>query len=469
MERKKSTIKIGYMPLAHDSYWQYFPEHHETAMGWSSKYRDFLSQFGSIVETGHLVDCPQRSAEARLLFQKEDADVFILPTVTYSTPDDIMLDLKRFRRPTIVWNTQASRGIPDDMDFDGWMMEHGVTGVPGLTNLLQREGIPYFLISGHYGDERVKREFAVYLEAIRAVKTIWGSRIGIFGHVYPGMLDFGYDPAAFFTTFGAATVEILDAKVLTAFKEADEKDVRVLEEKLCRDYQKDGDFEGEEFSRSVRLAIGMKKVADDLRLTAATVYCQSMWQHPEIGVVSCLGNSLFAEAGLFTTCEGDVPTALAGLILNSLSGDESVFTEIWCNDFEKDMFMMGHSGMMNLKHIPKDGKTAKMSRHPWWNGCKGHGVCFQVQVPPGKITLLGICPVRNGGFRMVNVAGSITDRPYVPLGAPNYFVKLEKPITEFLEAFGETGAAHHLAFAYGDWTKQVRAVAKILGVDYVLL
>jgi L-arabinose isomerase len=469
MQQKDRTLRIGYMPLAHDSYWHYFPEHRETAIGWSAKYRDFLSQFGSIVETGRLVDCPERSVEARLLFQKEDVDVFVLPTVTYSTPDDIMLDLKRFRRPTIVWNTQASRGIPNDMDFDRWMMEHGVTGVPGLTNLLQREDIPYFLVSGHYSEERVRQEFTVYLEAIRAVKAIWGSRIGIFGHVYPGMIDFGYDPATFYTTFGAATVEILDARVLAAFKEADAEDVERLEGKLCADYKRDEDFEDEEFTRSVRLAVGMQKVAEELRLDAATVYCQSMWQHPEIGVVSCVGNSLFAEAGVFTTCEGDVPTALAGLMLGSLSGGESVFTEIWCNDFERDMFMMGHSGMMNLKHVPKDGKSARMSRHPWWNGCKGYGACFQVQLPAGKITLLGICPTRGGGFRMVTAIGHITDRPYVPLGTPNYFVKLEKPITEFLEEFGETGAAHHLAFAYGDWTRHVKAIAKILAVDYVKL
>jgi L-arabinose isomerase len=460
-------IKIGYMPLAHGTYWTFFPKHLEVALALSATYKSYLSQFGTIVETGNLIDCPQRSLEARLLFQKEDVDVVVLTTVTYSTPDDIMLDLKRFSRPTIVWNTQASSGIPDTMDFDAWMMEHGVTGVPGLTNMLQRQGIPYFLVSGHHTSERVSKEFHVCLGAVRAVKTIWGSRIGIFGHLYPGMIDFGYDPATFFTTFGVATVEILDQKVLEAFRAVDPLEVTTLERKLCQRFEKDKDFVGEEFSHSVRLALAMRRVADELKLDGATVYCQMMWQHPEIGVVSCLGNSLLAEAGLFTTCEGDVPTALSGLILGSFSSGQSVFTEIWCNDFDNDQFLMGHSGMMNLKLFPEGSTPVRMSRHPWWQGCRGRGACFQLQMPPGEVTLMGICPGRSGGFRIVATTGAVTERKSSPLGAPNYFVKMNQPIDTFLEAFGRTGAAHHLSLSYGTWTPQISAVAKILGVEFV--
>jgi len=460
-------VKIGFMPLAHGTYWNFFPAHLEVAMAKSAAYRAFLSQFGTIVETGKLIDCPARSVEARLLFQKEDVDVLVLATVTYSTPDDIMLDLKRFPRPTIVWNTQASSGIPDTMDFDAWMMEHGVTGVPGLTNMLQRQGIPYFLVSGHHTSARVSRELQVLLRAVRAVRTIWGSRIGVFGHLYPGMIDFGYDPATFFTTFGVATVEILDSKVLQAFKAVDPGEAAALERGLRERFETDKDFEGEELSRSARLALAMRRVADELGLDAATVYCQAMWQHPEIGVVSCVGNSLMAEAGLFTTCEGDVPTALSGLILGSFCSGRSVFTEIWCNDFDNDQFLMGHSGMMNLKLFPEGSTPIRMSRHPWWNGCQGRGACFQLQMPPGEVTLMGICPGATRGFRFVATAASVTERASVPLGAPNYFVRMNQPIASFLEAFGRTGAAHHLSLAYGSWIPEISAVAKILGVEFV--
>jgi L-arabinose isomerase len=465
-DRDNTGIKIGYMPLAHDSYWKFFPKHLPAALHWANVFKDFLAQFGTICETGQLVDCPARSVEARRHFQAMDVDVFILATVTYSTPDDIVLDLKRFPRPTIIWNTQASPTLPPDTDFDKWMMEHGVTGVPGLANVMRREEIPYFMISGHYTNERVQKSFAKVLAGVRAAKALWGSRIGIFGHLYPGMIDFGYDPADLYCTFGVDTVNILDSKVAGAFKEVDPKEVTELEAGLCKKYSMADQFEGEEFARSARLALAMKRIAEEFKLDAATVYCQSMWQHPEVGVVSCIGNSMLAEQGIFCSCEGDVPTAVCGLIFNSLTAGKAVFTEIWTNDFDTDCFMMGHSGQMNLALFREDSKAVRLSRHPWWQGCHGRGACLQLQMPPGPVTLLGLCSTTEGGWRLVVTTGQVTERPTVPLGAPNFFLKLNRPIHEWIEDFGTTGAGHHLSMAYGDWTEELKVLAKLLQVDY---
>lgn len=466
MTKSDSNLKIGYMPLAHESYWTFFPEHLDAANESADTLREYLSQFGSVYDIGKLVDCQERSDEARLHFQAMDVDVLVLATVTYSTPDDILLDLKRFPRPTIVWNTQASSSIAADLDFGKWMMEHGITGVPGLTNVLGRAEIPYFLISGHLNNKRVEESFRIVTDAVKAAKAIWRSRIGIFGHLYPGMIDFGYDPAQLFATFGVNTVNILDTKVVVAFKEVDAKEVEALSKDLCSKYNAADDFQDEEFARSARLALAMRKVADDLKLDAATVYCQSMWQNPEIGVVSCVGNSLLAKDGIFCSCEGDIPTAVCGLIFNSLTGGKAVFTEIWTNDFDNDCFMMGHSGQMNLGLFEADSKGVKLSRHPWWDGCCGRGACLELQMPPGAVTLLGLTPTRQGGWRLVVTKGSVMDRAAVPLGAPNFFLKLHKPIVEWLEDYATTEAAHHISMAYGDWTEQLKALAKLFDVEY---
>jgi len=466
MTNVDNKLKIGYMPLAHDTYWKFFPEHLDNAQNWAKTYAEYVAQFGTVYETGSLIDCQARSKEARLLFQEKDVDILVLATVTYSTPDDIVLDLKKFPRPAIIWNTQASSSIAPDLNFDKWMMEHGVTGVPGLTNVFGREQIPYFLISGHYTSEKVKKSFSIATEAAKAVKDLWGSRIGIFGHLYPGMIDFGYDPAHLYCTFGVDTVSILDSKVVAAYKEVDAKDVEKLENDWQSKYSMAHKFQGEEFTHSARLALAMRRVAEDLELNAATVYCQSMWQNPEIGVVSCMSNSLLAQAGLFCSCEGDIPTAVCGLIFNSLTSGKGVFTEIWTNDFDNDCFMMGHSGMMNLALFDENTKQVKLSRHPWWDGCHGRGVCLQLQMPPGPVTVLGLCPTRQGNWRLVVTKGTVTDRPTTPLGAPNFFLKLHRPIVEWLEDFATTEAAHHLSMAYGDWAEQLKALARILKVEY---
>jgi len=191
-----------------------------------------------------------------------------------------------------------------------------------------------------------------------------------------------------------------------------------------------------------------------------------MWQNERIGVVACVGNSLLLEDGVFVTCEGDVPTALSGMILDNLSG-KGIFTEIWTNDFDNDQFMMGHSGQMNLELFKDRPRTVKLSRHPWWNGCHGRGACLQVTMPAGQATMLGITTARDGAWRMITTVGEVTDRPPVPLGAPNFFMKVKKPISEFLELWGGAGAAHHFAMAYGDYTPHLKALAKVLDIQYV--
>ncbi len=466
--KQNSELKIGLMPLAHETYWKFFPGHEKPAQELAKVFSGYLSRFGTVYETGRLIDCTARAKEARLLFQEKDVDVVVLATATYSTPDDIILDLKRFIRPTIMWNTQKSAAIPDDLDFDKWMFEHGITGVPGITNLLEREGMPYFLISGHHSSESVKKAFDVALSAVSAFKRMWGSKLGMIGHLYPGMIDFGYDPTSMYITFGAATKPILGTVIIDAFNRVKEKEVTSLAEELGKKYGKAGDFQGKEFLQSVRTALAMKKIVIEQELDAITVYCQSLWQQPEIGVVPCIGMSLLMHEGVFCSCEGDVPTALSGLILENLSGD-AFFTEIWCNDFQNDQFMMGHSGTMNLGLFDKNTKAVRMVRHPWWTGCSGRGACLEVKMPAGKGTIFSLSQVQGKHWRMIVSGVEVVDRNPVPLGAPNFFIKLQKPITQYLEELAALGAAHHFSMAYGDFTPHLKALAKILKIEYVFI
>ncbi len=466
IEGKKSRLKIGYMPLAHKIYWKFFPNHEESALALARRLKNYLGQFGTIYETGQLIDSMTRAKEARLLFQANDVDVLILATVTYSTPDDVLLDLKKYNRPIIIWNTQKSSSIPTNLDFNKWMLEHGVTGVAGLTRLFLQENFPCFLISGHLSSEAVKQMFSTTLEAVAAAKHLWGAKIGLFGHVYPGMMDFGYDPTSMFSKFGVSTVQIVETLVLNAYKAVAGKHIAALEKELLAKYTMADKFQGKEFTNSLRVALAMRQIVRDKKLDAATIYCQLIWQNPEIGVVPCIGNSLLMQDGIFFTCEGDVPTALAGMMLEYLSGNKGIFTEIWVNDFDKDQFLMGHSGQMNLGLFEDNTKSVKLNRHPWWDGCCGRGISLSVKMPPGKVTMLNISLKDNGKWWMIASMADVLDREPTPLGAPNFFMKMNKPISKFIEEWGEAGAAHHFAMAYGDWTSHLKALAKIFDIEY---
>jgi len=472
-QQPQGVLKIGYMPLAHDVYWKYFPEYEQPTAELGERLRVFLGQFGALVETGELIDSVPRAEQARRLFQAEDVDIIVMASATYSTPDDVILDLKRFPRPIVIWNTQQSAAIPPDMDFGMWMLEHGVTGVPGITNLLERARMPYFLITGHHSQPAVKTSFDTVMKAVAAFKRVWGSRLGMVGHLYPGMLDFGYDPTSMYTTFGASTVPISERAMVGAFEAAaagaSAGEVAALREQLDALYSRDAALPEEEYVRSLQTAVALKTVVEENELDAVTMYCQSLWQRPEMGVVPCLGMSLLMQQGTFFSCEGDVPTALSGLILQTMSG-AAFFTEIWCNDLANDQFMMGHSGTMNLSLFQDRQQDIGIVRHPWWDGCCGRGACLEVhRMPPGQGTMLCLSPGKDNRWRMIVSKPLVVERDPVPLGAPNFFVELEKPIGTYLQDLAALGAAHHFAMAYGDWTAHLQALAKILQIEYSLV
>ena len=134
-----------------------------------------------------------------------------------------------------------------------------------------------------------------------------------------------------------------------------------------------------------------------------------------------------------------------------------------------DLGWIAFIGLMNLALFEGSEGDAKWARHPWWDGCCGKGACLQVNMPPGEATMMSICSTREGGWRMVVTTCEVTGRAPVPLGAPNFFVKPDRPITAFIEDWGKAGAAHHLAMAYGDWTPHIRALSKLLDVEYLYL
>jgi L-arabinose isomerase len=121
---------------------------------------------------------------------------------------------------------------------------------------------------------------------------------------------------------------------------------------------------------------------------------------------------------------------------------------------------------MNLGLFEENPEAVQMVRHPWWTGCCGRGACLEVNMPPGKATLFSLSQAQGSHWRMIVSTVDVAERDPVPLGAPNFFVGLEKPIGQYTEELAALGAAHHFAMAYQDWTGHLQAVAKLLKIEY---
>jgi len=473
-----NKIKIGYMALGHAYFWDnYWPWLEESALFWSDKYKEYLSQFGEICDIGKLVDSPERGDEAARYFNEQHIDVVIMVTITYSTPDDVLLALKDLKKPVILWMTAASPTLPPDLKFDRfkdryphhdktWFWEHGACGTPGILSLMEMEKMNYFFIAGHRDSESVKESFRSITDAIYCAKRLWGARIGQVGHLFPGMIDFGHDPTQMFSTFGVTQVPILDWVFTEAFEAVEQKDVDAMSEEIKEKYTIAHEFQDKEFENSMRLIFALRRVIKENKLDALTMYCQSLWNNKRIGVVPCLGMSMLMQEGVFFSCEGDLPTALSGLIMHHF-GAKPIFTEIWLSDFEKNQFNMGHSGTMNLGYF-ENTKDVRVKRHPWWDGRCGRGACVDVGgMPHGEVTMLGITAIDGNKWRMIAATANVVDRPPLDLGCANFFLEPERSLEDFIRDWGKSSAGHHLAMCYGDRLKDIEVLAKVLGIQYV--
>lgn len=92
-----------------------------------------------------------------------------------------------FEVPFVIWNNQELKVLPEDLTFDQVMRNDCVSGVPQLTNALVKTGRKFKVITGAEDNEKIIAEIKEYMKFIKVVKVPKTARIGVIGHVYPGM------------------------------------------------------------------------------------------------------------------------------------------------------------------------------------------------------------------------------------------------------------------------------------------
>ncbi len=463
LSRKYSELRLGFIPLAMEGYWKSKPELKQKSIDFARVLEKYLTQFGCVYSMG-LVDSTNKAEECCLYLKQEDVDVIIVVEITFSLSGIIIPGLLKSGRPLIVWNTQKDATLAEDLSLNDFYINHGLSGVPCLTNVLVRNKAQFTLISGHLSDRKVDEEFNLSMQAISALKGLWGSRVGIIGHPYSGMLDFSYDATSLMSQFGVNTVHLSENEIVNAFKNVSDKEIASLAEIIQKQYTISRDFKDDEFNRSLRLACALETVVKDKQLDAVANYCQALFTHPEIGVVPCLGTSLLMQKGVQFSCEGDVPSAVACMVLRHFT-EKTTFSEMWSNDFKSDEVMMGHCGQQNLALFAENPESVMIRPHPWWEGCCGRGASLEMKMPPGEITIVNLSPIFEGKWRLTFTEAEIVDKLPRPFGAPNFTVRFQKPLAEFLNDWTHAGPSHHIAVAYGKWGKYLLRFAEFAELD----
>ncbi|NJD01977.1 MAG: hypothetical protein FIA99_05135 [Ruminiclostridium sp.] len=423
----------------------------------------FLQRFGEVIYPG-VVGEETGALNARNCFARGGADIIIAHEISFTLDLTCLQALDRLDIPVIIWNTQDKKTLNSDLDFAQTMANSGIAGVPQLTNALYKQGRKFKVMTGHEGQEKTYKQFEKVFKALSTAKSLRTSKIGMIGHVYPGMTTLTVEEAGFKEQVGPSVEHIMISDVIKASKEISlaeiETDIVNLRRKAEITGLKDTDL-----IQSSKIYFGFKKVLQKRNIDAAGILCGRIIQEEALGVAPCYALSRLLDDGIPTTCECDVPTAAAMLIVKSFAG-EAWFQEFYTMDMEKDLLMLSHCGYGNCS-LANPVYGIKVKPQPCFPGPAGSGAAYEFAAKEGDITIVSLTVSSNGKYKLVAALAEAVGIPPYPIACPQMMIRFKAGnLQDSIEAFCQSGAMHHMAVGYGDITDEIRLLAEFLNIGY---
>lgn len=434
------------------------------AMAAAQEIADGLAAYGDVVHPG-LVEEEHQAAEAARLFNAEDVDIIVAFELAYTkgiVPARCFIDTTA---PVLVWNTQKVRRLGEDDGFDVVMLNSGMAGMPELTAVLLRTGRDFEMVTSHWDDADGRRRVKEVITAAAVRRRLRNARIGLVGHPFEGMTDLMFDGLSLRQEVGPVVWPLEPEKIAVRFGEIDQAivDAAITAEKAKHTVE----MEPSLFERSVRLALAIESVVREYRFDAFTAFDQVWLTDPRVGIIPSFGTGRLCELGIPASPEGDVNCAVAQLIMQELAG-QSTTVENYVIDFDNNAVMFSHDGHGNPA-LGTPGQT-KVKHSIYYRGVEGFGAGFEFAYEPGPVTNLALVTTGDNLWRFVISEGEFLPFPPRPISAPQtLFRHHEMEVADWCDAWCQAGAPHHMAAAKGSWTSQLLALARMLGIDAVVV
>jgi L-arabinose isomerase len=459
----KAKIGVLVMALLEDDY-NKTGHMRQAATAAAQDIADVLARFGDVAHAG-LVEEESHAAAAARLFNAEDVDIIVAMELAYTkgvVPARCLIDTTA---PVLVWNAQRIARLGEQDGFDVVMLNSGMAGMPELTAVLTRTGRDFTMVTSQLEDPAGLAKVEATIQAAAIRRRLRTARIGLVGHPFEGMTDLMYDGLSLREKVGPVVWPVEPEKIAVRFDEItqDQVDTTVASESTKYTV----DMEPALFERSVRMALALESIVKEHQFDAFTSFDQVWLTDPRVGIIPSYGTGRLCEIGIPTSPEGDVNCAVAQLVMQELAG-QSTTVENYVIDFENDAVMFSHDGHGNPA-LATPGE-AKVKHSIYYGGVHGFGAGFEFAYEPGPVTNLALVTLGNNDWRLVISEGEFLPFPPRPISAPQtLFRHADLRIDEWCNAWCEAGAPHHMAAAQGHWAKQLVAIARMLGIDAVVV
>jgi L-arabinose isomerase len=398
-------------------------------------------------------------------FEANKVDLIVVVHLSYAPSLISLPALHRTSLPVLLYNTQRLLEFSQDSPQSAMAENHGMHGVQDLANVLMRSGRSFELLTGHYRDTSVQQDLRDLVEAACTVSEIRKARVGVLGHPFDGMGDFGLDTTALLAQIGATVVQIPIGRVAQEAAGAPAAEIEALMADDRRSFSADKELTQEDHARSSRLEWALRRLLAEMRLDGFTMHFGAVADDGRLETVPFLAASKLLADGFGYAGEGDA-TSVAAVHMMQLLCSQASFTEMFTMDFANNAVMMSHMGEGNWRMARKD-QPIRLIRKPFpFGACEPPAsLCFALQ--PGPATLVNLVTATEGRLKLIASEVDVLDFPAIPtLDVPHYKIAPRKPLAEFLDRYSREGGSHHLAIAFGEVAAKVGKVARLLGLEF---
>ncbi len=455
MERK--ALRVAAAPLYLELYDRVAPEYREKIM---PMVREVLSLIGKYADVTALDPVTTHEDVKRLKERCAGAECLTLIHMSYS-PSLLVADtIRDTGLPVLMVDTTPDVGF-EAMSPDFLMMNHGIHGVMDLASVLRAKDVRYAVCAGHFKSEGFERRLETRLREICAAVRYRNQDIGVSGEAFDMMGDFVVDYGEIKRQFGHSVVPLTLEQIRGGMAEAGEGAVEALYEEETGNYVFNGDADS--LKTNIRQYLAYQKLFSEQGITAYTMNFNDFDDMPAPFYAI---NKLLAD-GTGYAGEGDVITASLGRALNILA-EKAMFSEFFCPDWNNDLILMSHMGETDVRFAKEGSRVELAEKTALGKAIPSYYYRFAIQ--PMRMTFATWTRGTAGELKLLCGLLDCEDiPPYGDLGVPQFFVRPQRPLHEFLELYSQWGGGHHIYLAQGDVTESMVRFAAWIGVECNIL
>ncbi len=447
------TLKIGYAGLSKAS-WK--TPKIEGVMN------DALRSLGRIdariVHPGNLVCSEDEAIAAAGLFNAEGVDAIVMHFATFPVGAMIPALARRVHAPIILFAN------PEEPAEGGIWEQNSFCGANMAAFVMRKLNKAVRFAWGKA--QEADKALAKALRVVAAERTLRDARLGLVGGRVPGFYTSNIDELKLREKFGSA-IEMIDLlEVVELAKSLDAKEAKKGLEIVKRSSKGVCAVSEKELELGGRLLSALLKTVEKYKLTGLGVRC---W--PEFsdlfGIAPCAVLGMLNDAGIPTSCEGDMPGAVSMLIQKALSdGGTPVFMDFISFDEKDNTGVVWHCGAAPSK-LCRSFEETVLRKHMRVDGGDKKGLTNDFSLKAGRVSVCKLDET-GSGYRMLIFTGTALDTDKFIRGNP-LRIKFDSPVRGIVDGIMKKGFEHHYAVVHADIKAELIEFCDCNGIEPVVL